>query len=98
MCDACFVISNITVICEIREAKSNFPLSVLELIGMFFFFLHTPNVSRGKTLFSSRTFEWMWIKFGVSVYAAGGGSENCTVVSSSAQPPPYMDLERNPTG
>ena len=30
--------------------------------------------------------------------ARGGGvRESCTVVSSSAQPPPYMDLERNST-
>jgi hypothetical protein len=31
----------------------------------------------------------------VRACAGGGGCrESCTVVSSSAQPPPYMDLER----
>ena len=60
-------------------------------------FLHKPNASKGNAFFSSRTFEWMSIKFGVCVcvLARGRGRESCTVVSSSAQPPPYMDLERN---
>ena len=75
---------------------------MLEFIGCCV--LHKTNASRGNAFFSFRTFEWMSIKFGVRACVracarararAGRGRESCTVVSSSAQPPPYIDLERN---